>query len=416
MDDKRTPMEAEVQELPLAQAHCADDSYGTAVRPRPRRSYVGLWVCVGLAVITGCTFCVIAALSQLRLENGSNGLRLVNGTVEETQESENPIRSVTLPDEEEYLNAGENPGDLRLPLGDSSEETLTPAEIYEMVSPAVVCVTADSSYSSADYTGVVVDPNGYILTAIDKLNNAASFTVSFSDGSVFNARRLGEDLVSGVCLLKVNAEGLQTVRFSEQTDYSEGQRVYTICNPYGALIPNVFCDGILSKSCTVELYNHSYTVLQSSACPDSASYGCPLLDEHGLVIGITTPIGQVLVSGKDPCFAIISTNLARIVTELETKSSRNSIWSGLEVENIPEGYRYLFGYPGSVWISSIAPGSPLEGKLYENDILVAVDGIEITDAAQFERVIMNYEPKDRFLLTICRNGRLIPLQVSVLAK
>ena len=416
MDDRRTPMEAEVQEYLPARERCADDSYGTAVRPRPQRSYVGLWVCVGLAVITACTFCVVGALSQLRVENGNNGFHISMGDSEETQAPEDPIRSLTIPDEGDAVSAEGDAGEIRLPLGESSDEALTSAEIYERVSPAVVCVSAESGYGSTDYTGVVVNPDGYVLTAIDDLNNAVSVNVTLSDGRVFSARRLGEDPVSGVCLLKINAEGLQTVRFSEQTDFSVGQRVYTICNPYGSLIPNVFYDGMLSASCSVNLYYHSYTVLQFSAQPESSSYGAPLLDERGLVIGITTPIGQGLVNGKDPRFAIISADLGRIVTELENKASRGSVWRGLEVENIPEGYRYLFGYPGAVWISSIAPGSPLDGKLYQNDIIVAIDGVEITDAAQFERIVNNYEFKDQVLLTICRNGRLIQIQMSVLAK
>lgn len=416
MDDIRTPMEAEVQELAPAQERCADDSYGTAVRPRPQRSHVGLWIGFGLAVITVCTFCVAAAVSQLRLENGIDGLRIAVRSSEETQETEAPIRSLTVPDDEAQVSTDSAGEDVRLPLAETADEALTPAEIYAKVSPAVVCVTTESYYGSTSCTGVVVASDGYILTASDDLYNTVSISVSFSDGTVCSARRLGEDQISGVCLLKAEAEGLQTVRFSETTDCAVGQTVYTVSNPYGDQIPNVFSDGMLSVSQSLEIYGVSYALLQSTAGQEGAGYGCPLLDDRGLVIGITTPIGKRVVSGTDPCFALASADLGRIVAAFENRTSGSSVWLGLEVEDIPEGYQNLYRYPGSVWISEIAPGSALVGNLYQYDIILAVDGIEITDAAQFDRIISSYEPNDRVVLTFYRYGNLYEIRLPVRAR
>jgi hypothetical protein len=89
MDDKRTPLEAEVQELPARrEPDCPGDFYGTAAKPRPRRSYLGLWVCVGLAVMAICTFSVVGAARHLRLEKREDGLAFVMGGTEQTEAPE----------------------------------------------------------------------------------------------------------------------------------------------------------------------------------------------------------------------------------------------------------------------------------------------------------------------------------------
>ncbi len=417
MDDRRTPMEAEVQELLPAAEHCADDSYGTAVRPRPRRSYAGLWVSVGLVVITLCSFCVVAALSQLRLENGDGRLRFAMHSPEETQTPENAV--VDLPPSNDGTNISRGSteaGDVKLPLADSSDKELTPAEIYARVSPAVVCVQAESYYGESEFTGVVVNANGYILTAADGLTNAVSISVSFSDGTVLSARRLGEDPVSGVTLLKAEATGLKTVRFSEKSDFTVGQSVYCISNPYGSTVPNVFSDGMLSVSRSIELDGNSYALLHSSAQQETAGWGCPLLDEKGLVIGLTSPIGKRFVSGTDPCFAIASADLARIVTAFENTASGSSVWLGLEVEDIPDDYQYLYGFPGCVWIREVAPGSASYGVLFQFDVILAVDGVEISSAAEYESILSAYEPGDHALLTIYRSGKRYQILLPVLAK
>lgn len=406
MDDKRTPMEAEVQELPEQPCGCPEDYYGTAVRPKPSRSYVGLWICLGLAVIAICTISVVTAVKHVRLENGKDGWRFALQNQEETEASTNPVRNLELPGSEQAAAPHENGSDdLRLPVASGGGELLSPTEIYESVSSAVVCVELSGYYGSESYTGVVISSDGFILSATDGLSGAASISVSFPDGAVRSAKRIGEDSLSGVCLLKVEAEKLPCVRFSSNAEPRIGQSVYCIGNPYGSQFPNVFSEGMLSASRSVEVNGRSFRLMQTNALPGGTEYGCPLLDERGLVLGITTPIGMRLVSGTDPCFAVSAEDLVGIVTGFEQAASENTVWLGFEVADIPEQYREFFRFPGSVWIDSVSAGSASDGILYQYDIITAVDGVEISGTDDFERVLAAHSAGDRVLLTIYRNGR-----------
>ena len=143
------------------------------------------------------------------------------------------MRNLELPGSEQAAAPHENGSDdLRLPVASGGGELLSPTEIYESVSSAVVCVELSGYYGSESYTGVVISSDGFILSATDGFSGAASISVSFPDGAVRSAKRIGEDSLSGVCLLKVEAEKLPCVRFSSNAEPRIGQSVYCIGNPY----------------------------------------------------------------------------------------------------------------------------------------------------------------------------------------
>ena len=416
MDDRLTPMEAEVQELPDQQERsCPEDSYGTAARPKPRRSFVGLGICMGLAVIVFCTIFVIAAAKQLHVENGEDGWHLAMQNTESTASTEGAVRNIDVPEETIADTPAETiSDDVSLPVSAAAGVSMSPEEIYTSISSAVVCVQVNGYYRNESCTGVVITPDGWVLSATEGLSGAASITVSFPDGTSLSARRLGEDSVSGVCLLKVEAEGLKTARFSGERKAEVGQTVYSVSNPYGSQLPNVFSQGIVSLSCSMTVGGTSYELMQSTTFQDAQEYGCPIVDDRGMVIGITTPIGKRVVSGTDPCFAVSVEDLASILAGFDRSASESGLWLGFEVADIPEEYHDFYRFPGSVWIEEISADNAYYGILYPYDIITAIDGVELTSSAELESILANYQAGDRVLVTIYRSGRLynIPLPVK----
>ena len=418
MDDRRTPMEAEVQELPLEREACVpEDFYGTAVQPRTRRDYTWVWICLCLVVILVCTFSVVASLSHVRVENGDGRWRIAMGDPEETKEEEDPVQDLSPAGENQYLpirNTGS--GSVRLRKDTGRGEALSASAVYEQGCASVVCVQVESYYGTDVCTGVVISDDGYLLSASEGLSNAVSVTVSFSDGTALSARRIGEDRTSGVCLLKVEATGLKPAVFAAEDELSVGQSIYCICNPYGARLPNVFYEGMISACRTLELGNVSYTVLQTSAQLQNVGLGCPILDSRGRVLGLTSAIGRQIVSGEDPCFAVSAGDLERIVAALEKAGAQQGSWVGLEVSDIPDDYLYLYGFPGRVWIDEVAAGTAPYGVLYQYDVILAVDGTEVSGAEEFERLIAGCSPGDRVKLTIYRNGKRYTIILPVLSR
>lgn len=407
MDDKRTPVEAEVQELPPRREPCCpEDSYGTAAKPRLRRSHGWLWVFLGLAVIAACSFSVVVSALHGRAERENGGLRLSFREQEQTEPPQSPIRNLEVPETDSYTPAAQGGTDsLKLRLDETGGEALSASEVYAKAAPAVVGVEAESYYGSVLCTGVVLSADGYILTASDGLSGAASITVSLSDGSRYSASRVGEERVTGLCLLKIEASGLPTAVFAEEDSLAVGEGIYCVCEPYGSQLGSLFYSGMLSARQTVEVSGLSCGILKASVSAPELGYGCPILDRQGRVLGLTTPIGKRLVSGEDPCFAVCAESILECLSAFERSASADGRWLGLEVEDIPSDYLHLFNFPGRVWIEELCPGTAPYGVLYQYDVITAVDGVEVSTAAEYRALIDAHAPGDRVRLTLYRNGQ-----------
>ena len=254
------------------------------------------------------------------------------------------------------------------------------------------------------------------FSAADGMENAASITVRFSDGRELQARRLGSDRVSGVCLLKVEARDLPTAAFAPEAQVRVGQNVYCVCNPYGTQVPNVFCAGMVSASRSVELGGSEFQLLQAAFLPQGADCGSPILDGRGNVLGIVTPIGEKLVSGSDPGFAVSARDLERIVSALDGQKDGTRNWLGLELSEIPEDIRVFLGYPKGLWIESVGTDTAPYGVLYSYDVVTALDGVELSDLAVYEQLMAEHAPGDTVRLTIYRNHRWYTVNLPVISR
>ncbi len=402
--------------MPEAETRSApEDSYGTAVRPRPKRSYVWLWVLFGLAVIAICSVAVAATVLNIRLEHNEGGWSLhlqeqkhISGTdtVRDLPVS-NGVDSAA-----QTAQSPENPIRLHLAQGDAAASADTATELYRNISRSVVCLEVSTYYGTYSLTGIVLSEDGYLLTAVSELGGISEFSAVFSDGSTCLARRVDSDRVTGLTLLKAEASGLTPVTFSTD-DVSVGQRVYLISNPYGSTMPNVLSEGMISAVQTSELEGESYRLLLTSSPRQSEGGGIPVFDEKGRLTGLTTPISQWLLSGKtDPCFALSSADLQREVDALTLHADAYD-GIGLRVEEISSGMISYYRFPGRLWITQISPGSPAYGYLAVNDVITEVNGTAVSTIDEYEKALAEAVPTGHVVLTIYRSGVYYYARISV---
>lgn len=413
MVDKRVPMEAEVQELPEDWENARPEHfYGTAAKPKPRRDRSWVLIFVSLLMIAGSTYSITTNLLKLRSATQTEDWVISMPVLNTTQATEETYQKLLVTAEDLFVPVYGETGTVELHIEISDGEVLSPSEIYAQVSPAVVCVQVESYYGSSTCTGVVISEDGYILTATDAQTGSSAFSVSFVDGSRYAADCVREEWGSGLRLLKIDAEELPTVSFAQDSELSVGQSVYCICNPYGSQIPNVFFDGMMSATGSVTVGSYAYTVLQTSAQLSGVGYGCPILDGEGLVIGLTTPIGQRLVSDQNPCLAVSSGNLTEILAAFERAETSEYRWLGIEVAEIPEEYLYMFAYPGRLWIDVTPPYE----KLHRYDVICSVDGVPVSSLEEYEKIVSAHAPGDFVELIIFRDGTYYRVTLPVFSR
>jgi serine protease Do len=176
-------------------------------------------------------------------------------------------------------------------------------------------------------------------------------------------------------------------------------------------------DGIVSainRNLTTD--GRTLTLIQTNAALNSGNSGGPLINCYGQVIGINTmKIGDYVSSAgvEGLGFAIPSTTVKFVVDQLISQgyvSGRPEL--GIIGVDVPEFYQFYHRMPAGVYVNAVAVGSDAEAKgIQVKDIILAVDGMRVTDTDEIESILYNYKPGDEVTLIIYRAGRQYEVQI-----
>ena len=423
MDDKLTPMEAEILDMPEPASEPAPPTgeYGTAVPQRPKRDHTRLWIIGSLVIIAICTMSVIATTLQIRVLKDKYGkwVLTTNGRTEEAPLEETPkdleLPAENVPDRSQVSNTVPE-GELSLQRGTagSSDEALS--TVYARVQQSVVCLELNTYFGSVAITGVILSEDGYLLSASDGLSSSSDVSAILSDGTQYDVTLVGKDELTGICLLKIEAQGLKAAEFADTQSLSVGDPTLCIGNPYGTQMRGVLHEGIVSALGQETVEGQQLGLLETSADFGAGKYGCPVYDRSGHVVALTSPIGMRMTrDGSEPVFAVCTTDLERIVTELMTPQPEEAVRVELEIEQIPSDYRKYFGYPGRLWVTEVPEGSAADGLICPWDVIVSVDGVEVDTVEEFRAAVAQHAPNDTVELLIYRGGRWYFARLPVVA-
>lgn len=424
MDDKRTPMEpAELLEMPEKQPE-PQESYGTSIPEKPKKSHTGLLIVLCILVIVLGSMVVMDSLFQLRIvrEDGKLRLTLTNrdGDDGQTAAHMGTLTPSGGEDTVQSTQSADTDADVRLQISQADpQQGLSAKELYNAVNPSVVCITTDGYNGTMTGTGVILTADGYILTTDDILSGALSVTVIFHDNDSAQATQVGEDSTTGIAVIKADADGLTPAQLGDPDSLSVGDRVISIGNPYGAQIHNVLSEGVVSAISTeAQVNGEKMTLMQTTASFGSGNNGCPVINTSGQVVGITTQVGQLLTdSGSDPNLAVSIVSAKQIVENLiHTGYASQSLWLGIEVAQIPIQYQIYCDYPGTIWISTVGSGTAASQALYVRDIITEVDGVRVETPEEYYEALSAHTIGDTVRLTIFRAGAWFQIELPLSAK
>ena len=287
----------------------------------------------------------------------------------------------------------------------------TASEVYQKVSPSVVCITSYKSGgdfvldTSGEGSGIVVTENGYIATNSHVVNDSkkTGVLVTFPDEKQYLATIIGIDKKTDLAILKINASGLHPVQFADSDELTVGQESFAIGNPGGADFSNSLTKGTISALNRILGGSGYVRYIQTDAAINPGNSGGALINEYGQVIGMNTA-KIVATDFEGMGFAIPSNTVIEIVNNLirygcvKDRGTLNiSIKSCnlymSKVNNVPRG----------VLITEILSKSPLlETDAANGDIIISVNGHEIQDSIEFIDEIKKYHPDDIVTLKLYR--------------
>jgi S1-C subfamily serine protease len=309
---------------------------------------------------------------------------------------------------------------------------LSVQEIVRRTSPAVVEVTVGGridelrgqvTNQQALGSGFVIDDAGHILTNQHVVAGFGTAAISFEDGSIQQARVLGEDASTDVAVLKVEdlPEGITPLAFASSADLHVGDGVVAVGNPLGQ--ERTATTGIISALERVIVAPDNRTAIQNAIQTDAAinqgNSGGPLLDQAGRVIGINSQIAT-RGGGSDGIGFAVPVDTVRPVAEsiIETGEPAHA-WIGISGRPLNPALAEELGLDGQngVAIVEVESGSPgakagLRGATNGPDaavptgadIIVAVAGEEIGDMADVSRAVSSRRVGDEISVTVLRDS------------
>lgn len=275
-------------------------------------------------------------------------------------------------------------------------------------------------------SGFVISPDGYIVTNDHVAGNATVITVSFPDGTEREGRLVGTDPESDIALIKVETdEPLPYLAFAESEEVYVGEWAIALGNPFGlfeAAEPTVTV-GVVSavgRDFAPDRTGRVFRdMIQTDAAINRGNSGGPLVNALGEVIGVNTfifsPSGGTVGLG----FATPAWRVRRIVEELRaTGRVARPAPPGLTVRPLNARLAQLLELDTAegLLVVSVEPGSPAaRAGVRPYDVLLAIDGQRVADAASASALLRSFRPGETVRLRILREGRTTELPMTLTA-
>ena len=274
----------------------------------------------------------------------------------------------------------------------------------------------DEEPSSSLGSGVLVSPEGIILTNHHVISDADDIDIALSDGRKVKAKIIGSDPETDIAVLKIEAKQLPTpITLGKIESVHVGDVVLAIGNPFG--VGQTVTSGIVSAMGRDHVGINTFeNFIQTDAAINPGNSGGALIDTRGNLIGINTAIFSNNGGSMGIGFAI-PVNLAKQVMESILKNgSVTRGWIGVEPQNLSKDLAESLGLPGNtegVLLSGVLEGGPAARcGVKPGDVLTAVNGDKTKDVKQLLNQIAQIGPGNEATLTILRKGKEVVLTVQ----
>jgi len=330
-------------------------------------------------------------------------------------------------------------------LGDvlsSSKSNLTLVELFEKSEESVVKIKVER-IGSADTgglgSGFVYDNLGHIITNAHVVDGASKATVTFLDGSQYDAEIIGEDKFTDIAVIKVSEKPrlLHPLQIGDSSLLQVGEQVAAIGNPFG--LSGSMTSGIVSQMgrliATPDTAFSIPDVIQTDAAINPGNSGGPLLNMKGQVIGINTAIQSLTGEFVGIGFAVPSNTVSKIVPVLIEDGEYHHPWIGITGQDIDPDLAQALGLKQAkgFMIITVVDGSPADkaglkgrtitlesgGKAYPagGDIIISVDDKEVRKISD---ILIHLQREksvgDEMVLGVLRDGEFLHITLELVER
>jgi S1-C subfamily serine protease len=292
--------------------------------------------------------------------------------------------------------------------------------VADAAGPAVVRVATRARGRGGVGSGVIIAPDGLVLTNSHVVDGAKDLRLTDAEGRVMDARVLGEDPDTDLALLRAGAvRDLPVARLGDSKALKRGQLVVAIGNPLG--FESTVTAGVISalgRSLRAKSGRLIEDVIQTDAALNPGNSGGPLVSSRGEVIGINT---AVILGAQGICFAVASNTAQFVVSEIVRHGRVRRAFIGVAAQTVPVPRRHarandVANEIGAA-ISAVEPGGPADkAGLMSHDLIVRADGQAVTGVDDLIRLLNGERIGKEIAIEALRRGQLRTFSVTPLER
>jgi len=261
-------------------------------------------------------------------------------------------------------------------------------------------------------SGVIINSDGYIVTNNHVVANADEVEVTLHDNRSYQARIIGTDPTTDLALIQIKENNLPTIPMVNSDDIEVGEWVLAVGNPFN--LNSTVTAGIVSaKSRNINILREQYAIesfIQTDAAINPGNSGGALVNMQGGLVGINTAIASPTGTYAGYGFAVPANIVNKVVSDLLEYGSVQRGYLGVTIRNVTGNFAEEEGLnvTQGVYIDSVSTGSAAdEAGIEKGDVVVKVDGREVTHASQLQEMVATHRPGEEVALVINRDGKTV---------
>jgi serine protease Do len=267
-------------------------------------------------------------------------------------------------------------------------------------------------------SGVIISPDGYIVTNNHVIDGAVDIRVTMSNREVLSAKLVGADPLTDLAVIKVNGTNLPSVPWGNSADLHPGQTVLAFGNPYGFRF--TVTRGIISAlnrpNPDASDRRKPGEFIQTDAAINPGNSGGALVDARGQLIGINTFLISSSGSFSGMGFAIPSQIVEPVVQTLIRDGKMTHAFIGIQIADVTPDNAKFFQMNKAVGavVSDVQPEAPgAQAGLRTGDVITELDGKPVTDAGQLQMMVAQKRPGETIHLQVVRDSKPVAIAVTL---
>ena len=270
-------------------------------------------------------------------------------------------------------------------------------------------------------SGVIISADGYIVTNNHVIDGAERLEITLNDNRTFEAVIIGTDATTDLALIKIEAENLPVIPIGNSESLKVGEWVLAVGNPFG--FTSTVTAGIVSaKARNISSITNGRAMgiesfIQTDAAVNPGNSGGALVNTSGELVGINTAIYSQTGNYAGYSFAIPTTIVTKIVTDLKQYGTVQRAILGIGFNELTPKLakeKNITVVNAGLYVGRVEERSAaMEAGIAEGDVIVAINGVETLNSGQLQEQMSKYRPGDKITVSYIRDNKKHTVNVTL---